>query len=147
MAGDAVVETLNTLIETSRDAENGFHAAAEVVDDPSIKRLFSAYAQQRAEFAQELEAEVRRLGGAPQQSGSVAGTLHRAVMNIRAAVSGRDERAVIAEAERGENAAVGAYEAALRRPELPADIRARISRQAARVKEAHDRLRDLKRAA
>ena len=147
MADDAAIETLNTLIETSRDAENGFHAAAQVVDDPSIKGLFAAYSHQRGEFARELEGQVRRRGGAPQQSGSVAGTLHRAVMNIRAAVSGRDERAVIAEAERGEDAAVRAYEAALGRSELPADIRALIARQAARVKEAQDRLRDLKRAA
>jgi uncharacterized protein (TIGR02284 family) len=147
MADGEVIDTLNTLIETSRDAENGFHAAAEVVDDPSLKRLFVAYSHQRGEFARELEGQVRRLGGDPQQGGSVAGTLHRAVMNIRAAVSGPDERAVIAEAERGEDAAVRAYEVALRRSALPADVRAVIARQAARVKEAHDRLRDLKRAA
>ena len=144
---DDVLDALNALIETSRDAQNGFHAAAEVVDDPSLKRLFAAYAQQRGEFAHELEGEIRRMGGVPQGSGSVAGTLHRAVLNIRAAVSGRDERAVIDEAERGETAAVRAYETELRRSELPADIRAVIARQAARVKEAHARLRDLKRAA
>jgi uncharacterized protein (TIGR02284 family) len=147
MADGEVIDTLNTLIETSRDAENGFHAAAEVVDDPSLRRLFAAYSRQRGEFAHELEAHVRRLGGTPQQSGSVAGTLHRAVLNIRAAVSGPDERAVIAEAERGEDAALRAYEAALRRSALPADLRAVIVRQAGRVKEAQDRLRDLKRAA
>jgi uncharacterized protein (TIGR02284 family) len=147
MADDRVIETLNALIETSRDAENGFHAAAEVVDDPSIRRLFTAYTQQRGEFARELEVYVRRLGGVPQQSGSVAGTLHRAVMNIRAAVSGHNESAVIAEAERGESAAVAAYEAALRQADLPPDVRALIARQSARVKEAQDRLRDLKRAA
>jgi uncharacterized protein (TIGR02284 family) len=147
MADGEAIDTLNRLIETSRDAENGFHAASEVVDDPSLKRLFAAYSRQRGEFAHELEGQVRRLGGDPQQGGSVAGTLHRAVMNIRAAVSGPDERAVIAEAERGEDAAVRAYEVALRRSALPADVRAVIARQAAHVKEAHDRLRDLKRAA
>jgi uncharacterized protein (TIGR02284 family) len=91
---------------------------------------------------------VRRLGGetAPRR-GSVAGALHRALINVRAAISGRDEEAVIAEAERGEDAAVAAYEDALRHAALPADVRAVIARHAARVKEAHERLGDLKRAA
>lgn len=146
MAND-VIETLNTLIETCRDAERGFRAAADAVTDPALKRLFTAYAQQHAEFAQELEAEVQRLGGTPQRRGSVAGALHRALMNVRAAISGRDERAVIAEAERGEDAAMSTYREALQIASLPADVRAAIARQAARVEEAHDRLGDLKRAA
>ena len=147
MPNDDVLGTLNTLIETCRDAERGFHAAADAVTDPAIKRLFGAYAQQRRDFARELEAQVVRLGGTPPRHGSVAGALHRALINVRAAVSGRDERSVIAEAERGEDAAVATYERALLIASVPADVRALILRQAGRVKETHDRLSDLKRAA
>ena len=147
MTNDDVIRTLNALIETCRDAERGFRGAAEAVGDPAIQRLFSVYAQQRVEFVRELEHEVVRLGGTPRERGSVAGTLHRALINVRAAVSGRDERAVIAEAERGEDAAIAAYDAALHIASVPADVRAVIERQAARVKEAHDRLSDLERAA
>jgi uncharacterized protein (TIGR02284 family) len=146
MANDDVIDTLGRLIETCRDAERGFRAAADAVRDPALERLFSAYARQRAAFAQELEVEARRLGGAPPRRGSVAGALHRAFINLRAAISGRDEGAVIAEAERGEAAAVATYAAALRAV-LPPEVGAVVARQAARVKEGHDRLRDLKRAA
>jgi uncharacterized protein (TIGR02284 family) len=147
MASDDVVETLNELIETCRDAEQGFRAAADAVGDSAIKRLFMTYAQQRAEFADVLEDEVRRLGGTPKQRGTVTGALHRGWMNITAAVTGRDERAVIAEAERGEGVAVSTYEEALQIASLPADVRGVIQRQLARVKEAHDCVRELKRAA
>ena len=142
-----VVTLLQRLMETARDAERGFRTAVSAVDDPAIRRLFAAYAEQRADFARELAEEIRRLGGTPQRRGSVAGALHRALLNLRAAVTGRDEVAVLDEAERGEDAAVRAYREALAVRELPADVRSVIARQAVRVEETHDCLRDLKRAA
>ena len=147
MPNDDVLETLHRLIETCRDAERGFRAAADAVSDSALKRLFGVYAQQRAEFAQELTSEAARLGGTPPRHGSVTGALHRALINVRAAVSGRDEHAVIAEAERGEDVAVATYGQALQIASLPADVRAVIARQAGRIKETHARLSDLKRAA
>jgi uncharacterized protein (TIGR02284 family) len=142
-----VVEVLHRLIETCRDAERGFKAAAEAVGDPALERLFLTYAEQRRQFAQELKDEVHRLGGDPPRGGSVLGALHRAVINVRAAVSPQDARAVLLEAQRGEEAAVGAYEDALARASFPADVRAVVERQARLVREACDRLRDLDRAA
>jgi len=147
MVDDDAISVLNRLIETGRDAMDGFKTAADSVSDPALKRLFNTYAQQRAEFVREFEEEVRRLGGMPQRRGSAGGALHRALMNIRAAVSGGDEHAVIVEAERGENAARMAYEEASSQPGLPEDVRNVIARQAMRVKETYDSLRDLERAA
>jgi uncharacterized protein (TIGR02284 family) len=147
MPNSDVLEALTSLLETCRDAERGFRTAADVVADSALKRLFSAYAHQRAEFARELEGELVRLGGTPPRHGTLAGALHRALMNVRAAIDSREERSVMDEAERGEDAAIAAYAEALQIASLPADLRAVIDRQAARVRETHDRLRDLKRAA
>jgi len=79
-----------------------------MASDDGIEAVLCAYAQQRAEFARELEREVLRLGGTPRRRGSVAGALHRAPINSRASISGHDAEAVIAEAERGEDAATAA---------------------------------------
>jgi uncharacterized protein (TIGR02284 family) len=147
MVDDGAISVLNRLIETGRDAMDGFKTAADSVRDPALKRLFDTYAQQRAELVRELEEEVRRLGGTPQGRGSAGGALHRALMNIRAAVSGGDEHAVIVEAERGENVARTAYEEASSQAGLPEDVRNVIARQAMRVRETYDSLRDLERAA
>ena len=146
MSDDQSVRSLNQLIELARDAVDGFLAASDAVNDLALKRLFATYAQQRIDFIRELEDLVRRLGGVPQQRGSVGGAVHRGLMNIRAAISGRDEHAMLAEARRGEEVAVSTYEQVLERS-LPSDVKHAIERQARRVKETYDSLRDLDRAA
>lgn len=140
-----VIKALNDLIEICKDGENGFRTAAEGIEDPTLKRLFESYSQQRAEFAAELQSQVRRAGKEPEDRGDVMGALHRGWINIKAAVTGRDEAAIISECERGEDAAVSAYRAALEKS-LPAEVRALVERQFLQVKEAHDHIRSLERA-
>jgi uncharacterized protein (TIGR02284 family) len=143
---DNVISVLNNLIETCKDGQNGFQTAAEGVKRSDLKTLFGQYSQQRAQFAGELQNEVLRLGGDPAETGSVAATLHRGWINIKSAVTGEDENAVIAECERGEDSAVANYKDALADENLPSDIRSIVERQSAQVKEAHDRIRNLERA-
>ena len=143
---DNVISVLNNLIETCKDGQNGFQTAAEGIKRSDIKSLFYQYSQQRAQFAGELQNEVRRLGGDPEQTGSVAATLHRGWINIKSAVTGEDENAVLAECERGEDSAVSNYKDALQDANLPSDVRMVVERQYAQVQEAHDRIRNLERA-
>jgi uncharacterized protein (TIGR02284 family) len=142
---DDVTSTLNQLIQTCRDGESGFQEAAEGVDDPNLQRLLESYSQQRSEFAAELQAEVGRLARAPATGGHAAAALHRSWMEIKSVVTGRDEGAIIAECERGEDMAVRTYEQALGSG-LPPDLKAIVERQFSGVKEAHDQIRSLERA-
>jgi len=137
---DDVISTLNNLIETCKDGQTGFQTAAEGVNKSELKTLFYNYSQQRAQFAGELQNEVLRLGGDPEKTGSVAASLHRGWINIKSAVTGKDDAAVIAECERGEDSAVSNYKDALEN-KVPADVRSVIERQYAKVQEAHDRIR------
>ena len=143
---DNVISTLNNLIETCKDGQNGFQTAADGVKNGELKTLFHTYSQQRAAFAGELQQEVRRLGGDPEKTGSLAATLHRGWIDIKSAVTGEDESAVISECERGEDSAKRNYEDALADDTLPGNIRAIVERQYAQVKEAHDRIRSLEKA-
>ena len=143
-SNEEVIATLNNLIETCRDGQNGFQTAAENVRSTELKQLFYAYSRQRASFAGELQDEVRRLGGDAEHSGSVAATLHRGWINLKAAVTGQDDNAIISECERGEDAALSNYRAALG-TDMPASVRSLIERQFAEVKEAHDHVRNLER--
>jgi uncharacterized protein (TIGR02284 family) len=145
-AKENAIATLNNLIETCKDGQNGFQAAAEGIKTSELKTLFHTYSQQRAAFAGELQGEVRRLGGDAEQTGSLAATLHRGWINIKSAVTGEDEAAVISECERGEDSAVSNYQDALNDKHLPADLRAVVERQFTQVKEAHDRIRSLEKA-
>jgi len=142
---DDVISTLNNLIETCKDGQNGFQTAADGVKNAELKTLFSTYAQQRAKFAGDLQSEVRRLGGDPEKSGSVAATLHRGWINIKSTVTGEDESAVLAECERGEDSAVSNYQDALA-ANLPANVQDVVQRQFTQIKDAHDRIRSLEQA-
>jgi uncharacterized protein (TIGR02284 family) len=140
---DKTISVLNNLIETCKDGEIGFQTASEGVTHPAMKAAFLEYAQQRARFASDLQNEVRRLGGNPEDSGSMSGSLHRGWLNIKSAVTGKDDHAIAAEAERGEDAAKKAYEDALNETLTPA-AREIVERQAAQVRQAHDHVRDLR---
>lgn len=142
-ANNDTISTLNNLVETCKDGENGFRTAAEGVQKSDLKALFNNYMQQRAQFASELQAEVRRLGGDPEKTGSIAATLHRGWINIKSTVTGMDETAVLAECERGEDSAVKNYQEAMRE-NLPAEAQTVVQRQYILIKEAHDRIRDLR---
>ncbi|HEU4681492.1 MAG TPA: PA2169 family four-helix-bundle protein [Gemmatimonadales bacterium] len=137
--------TLNDLIQTCKDGEHGYQSAALLVDDLNLRHLFQSYAQQRAEFAAELQLEVQRLGSDPVESGHASAALHRAWMGIKEGVAGGDEGSIISECERGEDLAVRQYRDTIDAG-LPGDLRSIVERQYLQVKEAHDHVRSLERA-
>jgi uncharacterized protein (TIGR02284 family) len=140
---DDVISTLNNLIETCRDGQNGFQSAAEGVKDPALKSLFEQYGLQRAKFVGELQNEVLRLGGDPENTGSVAAALHRGWINIKSAVTGKNEHSILEECERGEDSAIKNYQDALNK-ELPQDLAQIIEREYQMILEAHNRVRGLR---
>lgn len=145
MSNDDVISVLNNLIETCKDGQDGFKTAAEGIQDSALKTLFYNYSQQRSQFAGELQGEVRRLGGDPEKTGSIAAAIHRGWIDIKSAVTGKNDTAIINECERGEDSAVSNFRDALG-SDLPADVRSIVERQYADVKAAHDRIRDMKHA-
>jgi uncharacterized protein (TIGR02284 family) len=84
------ISTINDLIETLKDGQEGFRQAAEAVEDAELKTLFNECSLQRARFAGELQSEAVTLGeNKPEDSGSAAGALHRSWINLKAAIAKR----------------------------------------------------------
>jgi uncharacterized protein (TIGR02284 family) len=143
MDNQRVIATLNNLLETTQDGMRGFVACAEGVQNTRLKAVFETAARRCEEGAAELTAKIRDFGGEPATSGTISGSLHRAWTNVISSVTGMDEHAVLAECERGEDAAKSAYQAALEE-DLPPDVKAIVQRQYEGVKNNHDRIRDLR---
>ena len=84
------------------------------------------------------------VGGQTDASGTVAGAIHRTWTNLKAALTGGDDKTILVECERGEDAAKSAYQDALQ-SDLPVDVQTLVQRQYKGVMENHDlikRLRD-----
>ncbi|HMG36748.1 MAG TPA: PA2169 family four-helix-bundle protein [Blastocatellia bacterium] len=140
MQNDNVIDCLHDLIEACRDGQNGFNEAAENVKGSDLKTLFRDVSLQRAQFAAELQREVRALGGNPEEKGSAVGLAHRVWIDIKGTLTGKDDKNILSEAERGEDSAIKSYENALGQP-LPTKVRAIVERQYSQVKAVHDRVK------
>ena len=138
------LSTINRLVETLKDGQEGFREASGAVQDHELKSLFSEYSLQRSKFAGELQNYAITLGESdPENTSSTAGALHRAWINIKSAVSSRDDHAILSECERGEDSAVAEYKKAME-GNLPSPLADIISRQYTDIKAAHDHVKSLR---
>ena len=143
MEQTSAVSALNDVLETLRDGEEGFRTAAGAVKDAHLKHIFEQYSRQRGEMAREIEVEIGKLGGTAGTAGSVSGSLHRGWMNIKGAVGAVDDTSIVAEAERGEDAAKAVFAKALKE-NLTAGARRLLEDQADIVRLAPDEFAALK---
>jgi uncharacterized protein (TIGR02284 family) len=140
---DNITSILNDLVETSKDGEKGFRAAAEDTKNAELQAVFLRRAQDCATGAADVQQLVVRLGGNPDEGGSVAGAVHRGWVNLKAAVSTRTDLAILEECERAEDVAKARYRKALEET-LPEDIRVVVQRQYDGVMRNHDQIRGLR---
>lgn len=144
------ISILNDLIETSKDGEKGFQTSAEDIKRPDVKAFFLSRSAEIATAVRELQAEVRALGGDPETSSSVSGTLHRAWVDLKSTLTGKDDVAVLNEVERGEDVALKAYKEARQKAiekNLPAAVTSLIDKQLQGVQANHDKVKTLRDAA
>lgn len=139
------IKALNYLIGTCIDGENGYREAADEATDSTLKTRLLRLGQQRATFRGELEQEVLRLGGDPKESGSAGAALHRTWLNVRDAITGKGDDAILRESERGEKAALDNYEDVLSR-DLPVNLKEIVARQHSEIKRAYSELQSLERS-
>lgn len=142
-SNDDIISTLNGLIETCKDGQEGFKQAAEGIQNSQLKSIFYELGQQRSQFTGELQGLVRELGGDPENSGSFTGAIHRGWINIKSAVTGQDDGAILNECERGEDSAKAEYKKALE-GFLPDYMREVVQRQYEGVAAAHDKTKALR---
>ena len=131
---EKTVAILEKLIAVCKDGAEGFQIAANEVHSSALQSLFQGYSLQRLRFSRELGTAESALG---KNVAAEAGSVGRTWMTAADPATARDEQAVLAECERGEDAAVAAYATAAEEPELPPAVRAMIAAQAIEVKVAH----------
>lgn len=138
------VDMLNDLIKTTIDSVDGYRSAAEDAEHSQYRTIFFDRANERSEVAAQLQSYVRELGGEPTTDGSVLAGAHRMFMNLKSAVTGNDDAAVVAEVERGEDHIKDMFEKAMIDSDISPETRAVIDRCYQSVKQGHDQMSNLK---
>jgi len=137
------ISVVENLIETSRDGQKGYQDAAEHVKASDLKAFFNEQSMERGRFAQELQAELAKLGKPEKKvSGSAGAAMHRAWIDTKVSLGGGD-KTILESVESGEDNAKDTYNKALG-GNLPSSLLEIVRRQAASVQKAHDRVKMLR---
>lgn len=134
---------LNPIIEALKDGQLGYTTAAKDSSSPDLKTLFQQFAAERAEFALHLQQQLKTSGEPAEDSGTVSGDLHRGWINLKAALSSREDLAILEECERGDHSAVGTFEEVLSHTDL-GTLRPLLERQLAQITAAHQKVTALR---
>ena len=137
---------LNTLIGTLVDSVEGYQKAAADTENTRYAEMFNARAQERQQALTGLQAAVAKLGGNPEDDGTTAGAVHRGWINLKEAVLGRDDEAIVNSVESGEDYLKDKFETALKNTDLPAEARSAVEQAWQSVKAGHDQMSQLKHA-
>ncbi|MCY7316177.1 MAG: PA2169 family four-helix-bundle protein [Rubrivivax sp.] len=143
MSNDDTIDTLNDLIETSKDGEYGFRTSAEQLKNSEARQLFMQRADECNKAAAQLQALVVQMGGSAEDSGSAAGAMHRGWVAVKSTLTGYTDKAVFEEVERGEDSAMESYRKALA-SDLPPAVLDVVERQFEGVKRNHVQVRALR---
>jgi uncharacterized protein (TIGR02284 family) len=144
MTNDNDVSVLNGLIETTLDSMKGYEDAAKDAESTQFATMFADFARDRAKVATDLQNQVRTLGGEPEQDSSILAAAHRTFMDLKHAITGKDDKAIVQEVERGEDQIKAKFEDAMKDSDLTPATRAAITDAFASVREGHDKMSTLK---
>ena len=141
---DHDVAILNGLIATTIDSADGYREAANDAQSDRFRSIFMERADERDDVVEQLSDRVRELGSDPANNGTTRAAAHRVFMNLREAVTGTDDTAIISEVERGEDHIKAKYEDALTDKDLSTETMGIVRECFTSVKSGHDQMRDMK---
>ena len=144
MASQDQITTLNELIETTLDSVNGYEDSAKNIENERLRETFRQRADERQKVVEDLRSEVRRLGGDPEDGGSFLGKAHQRFEDLKSAITGQDEKAIINEVERGEDYLKEKWQAALQSGTLKGESHDVVERCYQSIKSGHDQISNLK---
>jgi len=124
-----LVKHLNHLVTICNDGVYGYQNAAEDADSEALRAMFYEYSAQRRTAISQLNREITKLGGTTDEGGGPLGAMHRAWMDLRAALSTKDNKAVLGACVTGEKAAINAYDNILSEDYLPVELRSILTEQ------------------
>jgi len=109
-----IISDLKGLVNIVNDGKEGYESASETTDSIELKGLFLKYSAQRAGYAMELKEHIAQHGGdSENEDGGILGSLHRTWIDIKQALSSKEDAAILGAIETGEKAAIEKFDKCL----------------------------------
>jgi len=144
-SNEKIVDALNNLVQINNDRIEGYERAAKETEDKDLKDLFNQMASKSHMMKSQLSSEVIKRSGKPTESTTTSGKAFRVWMDFKAALTGKNKKAILSSCEFGEDAAQDTYEDVLKDgTELPTEIVDLISNQKSQLRQDHDRVKSLR---
>lgn len=140
------IDVLNELITINNDRIEGYQTASNETDEQDLKTLFSVFIRNSQKCKTELEGEVTRLAGEVVEGTKTSGKFFRVWMDVKAAITGKDHKAILDSCEYGEDVAKGTYEKALKDDlaELSSEQQSMLKAQYSVIKADHDKVKSMR---
>ena len=144
-----IVDDLNDLVKINNDRIQGYEKAIDDNEDPQLDDLFRHYVIQSQNFRSQLADHIVRIDGlavSDATSTDVSSKIHRAWIDIKQAITGKDRETVLGSVEFGDNAAIEAYQDAIDKDHIPAYIKEVLQKQLTELQSALDKVKSLQKA-
>lgn len=138
-------EVLNDLIRINNDRIKGYERAVgeTAEEDADLRDLFIELANESKSYIAALREQVKHTGEEPAEGTTASGKIYRVWMDLKAAITGRDRKAILSSCEFGEDAAQKAYKIALEE-DLSAALSALIGQQKDQLRQSHDKVKKMR---
>jgi uncharacterized protein (TIGR02284 family) len=139
-------QIVKELIIINNDRYEGYKTAADETKDSDLKPLFSRFSAQSKQFASELSRFITSEEEAPAEGETKhSGKLYRVWMDIKAAMTANDRKAILSSCEFGEDVALKTYKDSLEDAnELPEEVRMLVNRHKTELQESHNYIKSLR---
>ncbi len=146
MENEKAIAVLNKLITINNDRIEGYQTASEETEEQDLKSLFSEFIANSEKCKRELITEVNRLGGEIAEGTKASGKFFRVWMDVKAALTGKDRKAILESCEFGEDEAKGTYEDVLQDDlgNLSAEQQNLVRAQHSILKADHDKVKSMR---
>ncbi|TRX43147.1 ferritin-like domain-containing protein [Flavobacterium restrictum] len=146
MENENIIEVLNSLIIINNDRIEGYKTAEAEAKETDLKMLFGDLMETSVQNRKELVAEVTRLGATPDEGTRVTGKFFRVWMDVKAAFTGSDRKAILDSCEYGEDVILDTYKKILIQDHQ--EVRPReqdmLNKHYALLKADHDKVKQLR---
>jgi uncharacterized protein (TIGR02284 family) len=142
---EKTIEAFNTLIVINNDRVEGYKTAEAEAKETDLKMLFSDLMETSVQNRKELVAEVTRLGGTPDEGTRVTGKFFRVWMDVKAAFTGNDRKAILESCEYGEDVILETYKKVLIQDHQDTNSKEQdmLNKHYALLKVDHDKVKQL----